>query len=941
MLIEDSPHDSHMSILNLGSFPKKVLDFQESHEFFSQIVFADYQLRLLLQHEFGGRLLTRISRSSSSETAVARISELIQYVLSVDANYALSHKLYEESLYYAVVLAHLHHVNSDPAGTRAALRSVTLKLTPEFESPTQAEFVVYLTARYYALLGASTEESYARWIEYLVSMKQYGNKSQVAANEWNDEIFRNVLKVLSSNGSSPLRFNDLITQQFTDNACALVAVSNHALKPENEKYILKDFRTDYITFLAELLSGKIKQKLDFPDASAENSAEITFVETLYETLNDISAHRPVITYFLKPSLSKKFLVNVTEKTYQCQIVLLNLIRTLIDASEFDEALGAFKTYATYVDKDAQQHDGSNRNILEVIDIYATCLYDFNPLSSIIPDAKSSNKKFKYNTLDNVVEELKSAANALLKYLQKFTSLAALSYDEELETFADNDLSFLYHRYNTNFLANDESKIVRVLSKAWSALGHFHYYLATYDSADTGILEKNTRKVAHYYKNSLIINSTGNVTYLFNYAYTLAQSNSLISAVRLCKFILKRYPESFKTWNLLALVTSALEQHELSQDTTEKTLNKASILDSLTEDDKGSVSAEKQIEKENGHQKSTQLEKFIEDALNIAGLYMVKNRQNGVALSLQTKYEILQLKMTQLAVWEANQGVEYILESVKEIFALYRELFQESAFSESGHARHASAVSRAEGRWSHRPSVLDPSDLTLLQSKEHTKDKSAAKERIKRLSHVAHEVKPHRAASKPVKPTKNAAPATKQDEQRILQDIWLWTASIYLKLGLLEETEQCIVEAETVEKPNVKTFTFLGLLTSKSRKFLSLQEYERSLEVFHSPEERFNRKAYGVTLLGMCKLFLIDDDADSSLFISSKDLDAGLIRLKNYLEQYSLCWPYGANSSELWYFLSTIYEKFDDKVLFKQALWKCVELESRRPVRSYDVCEDFN
>lgn len=940
-MIENSLHASFMSILNLGSFPKKVLDFQESHDFFQQIVFVDYQLQLLLQHEFGGRHLARTNPSSCSESTLDKISQLISFAQSVDANYSSSHKRYEEALYYAVVLAHLYHLNSDSEGCLLVLKSIKLTQSPALDSSTESEFVLYLTARYCALLGASSDNSYASWIHYLSSLKRYGNKSQVAANEWNDGIFKSLLVVLSSNGSSPLRFKDLLTQSFSDNSCSLVAVANYAMKPENEKYILKEFRADYIAFLAELLKGKLQQNVDFPNASSENFLEIDFVETFYETLNDISSHRPVITYFLKPALSKKFLVNMFEKTYQSQAVLLNLIRTLIDRNEYDEALGAFKTYVAYVEKDAQQHEGKYRNILEIIDVFATCIYDFNPLRSIVPDAGTSDKKFKYNTVENIVDELKAYTEQLLHYLNKFTSMADMSYDKEIETFADNELSFLYHRYNTNLIASDKSKIIQIISKAWFSLGQFHYYLSIHESAETSILDDNTSKVALYYKNSLIVNSTGNVVYLFNYAYTLAQKQSLNAAVRLCKFVLKRYPESFKTWNLLVLLTSALEQKDLSLDTTAKSVNEATILDNLTESGKVIGETGTDDHQANGHHVKTQLEKFIEDALNIAGLYMVKNRQNGVALSLQTKYEILQLKMTQLAVWEANQGVEYILESLVEIFALYRELFDETPQNKPGHNRLPS-ISRAEGRWSHRPSVIDPSDATILESKGKTKDRSLAKETIKRLSHVAHDnenfLKP---LSKALKSTKIAAPATTQEESRILQEIWLWTTSIYLKLGLLDEAEQCIVEAETVEKPNVKTYTYLGLLTSKSRKFLSLQEYERSLEVFHSPEERFNKKAYGLTLLGMCKLFIIDDENDNSLFVSVKDLDAGLIRLKNYLENYSLCWPYGANSSELWYYLSTIYEKFDDKVLFKKALWKCVELENVRPVRSYAVCDDFS
>jgi len=938
MFIESSPHDKYMGVLSLSSFPKNVLDFQESQVFFQQIIFVDYQLMLIIQHEFSGKIFARSSPSRTPEITMEKISDLITYAQSVDANYSSANKSSYEKLYFVVVLAHLYHLSSDSEGCQETLRSIKFNVK-EFDSQNQADFIAYVTARYHALRGGSSSDSYSSWIDYLVNLKQYGSKSMVAANDWNDVIFKNMLVLLSSNGSSPLRFRDLLSQIFSDNACSLVAMANFAMRPENEKYILKEFRVDYISFLAELLTNKIKQAVEFPNASSDDKLDLEFVESLYESLNDISSHRPVITYFLKPSLSKKFLINMTEKTYQSQIVLLNLVRTLIDANEFDEAMGAFKTYATYVEKDAQQNNGQTPNILEVIDVYATCLYDFNPLRSIIPDSNSESKKFKYNTLESVVDDLNLFAKSLIAYLQKFTSIAELSYDAELGTFADNPLSFLFHRYNTNFLPSDKSKIVRILSKAWFSLGQFYHYLTIYGSADAGILQANISRVVLYYKNCLIINSTGSPLYLFNYAWALAQTQALNPAVRLCKFILKRYPESFKTWNLLVLVSSALEQEASSQESTAKNFDRSTILDSLVDEEKSKGEQDKD---KATHVATTQLEKFIEDALNIAGLYMVKNRQNGVALTFRAKYEILQLKMTELAVWEANQGVEYILESVVEIFALYRELFQES-IEDSGFNRTFSGISRAEGRWSHRPSVMDPADVSVMASKDKPKDKTLAKQRILRLSQVAQESsgKLHRTPSKVLRAPKTAAAvASKQDEELILQEIWLWTASIYLKLGLLEEAEQCIVEAETVQKPNVKTFTYLGLLTSKSRKFLSLQEYERSLEVFHTLQERYNKKAYGTTLLGMCKLFITDDQIDNSLFISSKDRDAGLIRLKNYLEQYSLCWPYGANSPELWYYLSTIYEKFDDKVLYKKALWKCVELETTRPVRSYAVCDDF-
>lgn len=929
MLIESSPNDRFMLTLNLGSFPKKVLDFQESQEYFQQIIFVDYQLQLLVQHELNGKLLARSTKNPDSQRAVLdKLQELISYAKSIDANYSTANKKYEESLYYAVVLAHLYTLNSDAENMHNVLCSITLTPSRDFGSRVEAEFVQYLTARYYALLGFhSTEESY--WIEFLVNLRKYGEKSHIAANRWTDSAFHNVLLFLSSSGSRPLRFDDLLNQEFADNAPCLVAISNYALRPDNEKYIIRDFRIDYIHFLSNLLNNKIKQQAEFPDATNSNSEEDDFIESLYETLNDISTHRPVITFFLKPKLSKKYLINMSEKTYQSPIVLGNLIRTLIDLNEFDEAIAAFKTYTQYLEKDQEQHGGHINNILEVIDVYSTCIYHFNPLRSVVPEAGATGtKKFNYNSSNTIVEQLVRFSNKLLVYLHNFKELAELSYDEDIETFADNKLSFLFHRYNTNVLMDDKSKFTRILSNAWFSLGQFYYFLSTHESANGQAMKLNSEKVELYYKNSLIINSTGNVTFLFNYALVLSYAQSLKPAIKLCKFILKRFPESFRTWNLLVLLVTALEAEVAGLDIASTKADNNAILDGL-KDDSGIA---------NGTPRLNDLEKFIEDALNVAGIFMMKSRESDLALPLQTKYEILQLKMTQLAVWEAKHGVEYILESIAEVFVLYRELFSEIEIQNPKAAfQHHQTGSRTDGKWSHRPSVIDPTDLGLAVSKSNILrgDRHLAKDRINRLSKVASVV------SKPAKVVKPANLLTQKEERRILQDVWLWTASVYLKLGLLEEVEHCIVEAETVDKPNVKSFTYLGLLTSKSRKFLSLQEFERSLEFLHAADEKYNKKVYGLTLLGLCKLFIIDDDPNSSLFISGKDLDAGLIRLKNYLEEYSHCWPYGYNSSEVWYYLSTIYEKFDDKLLYNQSLWKCVELETFRPVRAYDVCEAFS
>ena len=62
------------------------------------------------------------------------------------------------------------------------------------------------------------------------------------------------------------------------------------------------------------------------------------------------------------------------------------------------------------------------------------------------------------------------------------------------------------------------------------------------------------------------------------------------------------------------------------------------------------------------------------------------------------------------------------------------------------------------------------------------------------------------------PEETSAPLKATDnitERKILQEIWLWTSRVFLKAGLIEECEQCIVEAESIYEPNIKTFTALG------------------------------------------------------------------------------------------------------------------------------------
>ncbi|OBA19382.1 hypothetical protein METBIDRAFT_33550 [Metschnikowia bicuspidata var. bicuspidata NRRL YB-4993] len=920
MPVDKIHHQALLQRLNLGLFPRNLLEFRKSSVFIHQIIYVDHRLHLTLQLISAQTLFN----TKSDEDSQTIIKELIDHVGSINV---MTQKSYLEVYYASVVLAHLQVLSLDFESAIATLSNFTINHAVILESKAEREFLDYISARFHALLSKASANGSAVRSIFLESLKRYGHTSQVAANTWIDCILDGFISDLTSNGKKLIQFSDLRQLKFTKNICSFVSVANCILGQENETHKSSSFESDYVKFLSELLNEKINQRKDFPDASDEKSDELNFVETLYHTLNNISNHGFAARRFITAELSKKFLLSMTENSYQSQPVLLNLISTLIDLGEYDEAYAAFKTYVSYVKRESVQ-TGSSTDLLQTIRTYSLCILLFNPLNSFIQDAKSTSKRFRYNSLDTVAHNLSLFAEDLQDYMTQLAVDADLTYEESFNV-TQNQLAFLYRKYNPHILSDSRSSVIRSLSDAWYSLGKLQQYFCTHDSANLKMLENNKTKLLMFYKNALIVNPLGSLTYMLDYALALAYENYVSESAKLCKFILRKSPESFKTWNLLALLASALENKH--------SINDKKPSDFLLEDkhndyqQNGDSDVVLQNDKDG---KLHNAEMFIEHALNIASLFITNHRDAGVAISLQKKYDILQLKMTQLAIREAKSGVESILEYISDIFVLYRELFLGG--SNCRKELQSGMGARADTKWSRRPSVMDPNEANGIRKNLSALNR-LNKETIKRFSKLSMD---SRGKNDTIDHKQKESSPEQIQELRILQELWLWAASIYLKLGFLEEAEQCIVEAETADKPNVRTHTYLGLLTSQHRKRLSLQEFERSFEVLHSAEEKFNRKSYGLTLAGMSQLLITNDSDEASLFVSEKDRDAGLVRVKNYLENFRNCWPYGHNNPEVWFFLSSIYEEFDDKLLQAEALWRCIDLESIRPVRSYDVCEDF-
>lgn len=934
MLIESSISETYLNTLNFNCFPKSVNTFQDSPEFFQQIIFIDYRLQLLILKELKGFDIIQFRDAILNNHGGVRekLSNLLQFAESLGNSNDISNTSHQEKLYYAVVMTHLYYLNSQPEDLMRANKifqsSIPLKLNSS--EIIHNDFIEYLTCRQTVLLGMSNEQGkYKLWSDYLISLMKPFLKSNAAASYWLDILFSRMAGLLSGEGKKLLSFNeDIKSQGFAKSNLALVLFSGYLMKVENKHILDDDFEMEFSNYIKNYVESVIINEYHFPDASSENTDLDLFVYNLYESLGYI----PMKYHILSSLLSKKLLINLTQKSYQSQIVLRNLIDVLIDREEYDEAYAAFKTYNSYIDMDQEQHNGYIHDILSIIDIYSTCILRFNPFDSLSLQSNDS-KKFKYVTRDQILSSLDKFVIELKKYLNELAKICDLKYDD---TANDNHISFLYLKYNENVIQGDNSNFIRLISKAWYSLGYYYCYLCSFELQNYEATDINIRNVLRYYKNSLIINTTGNISYLFNYALALSYNRSIQQAIKLCKFILKRYPKSFKTWNLLALLLTSMETHssdENLQSNKHTYQVNVTINGSINETMNGSVNgtAASNIQVTN----IRELEKIINNGLNIAGIYLVKSRKNNLNITNDIKIDILQLKLTQLSIWESTYGAHYILEYLPEVFMLYNELFDidiEVDKTDGAHLRTNIA------KWSHRPSFIDPSSHQtngIKQESHLSKEKKIAKDRIKRMSKISKPKEKHEHSS-----NERSMKKLNVTERSILQDIWVWTSKIYLKVGLLEEAEQCIVEAESILEPNTKTITTLGLICSSDRKFLALQEFERSLEILNEPKNYYKKKELGNTLLGLCKLIILDDNINNSLFISTKDLSSGLIRLKNYLEQFSQSWPFGYNNSEIWWYLSLIYEKIEDKVMLTKSLWKCVELEDFRPVRDFDCCSEF-
>ena len=90
------------------------MEFQQSQDYFQQLIFIDYQLQLLIDNEFFQNELLPISLlSENNVSANEKLQQLINYSNSISLNYENTPKSYDEKLYYATLMSHLYYLQDN------------------------------------------------------------------------------------------------------------------------------------------------------------------------------------------------------------------------------------------------------------------------------------------------------------------------------------------------------------------------------------------------------------------------------------------------------------------------------------------------------------------------------------------------------------------------------------------------------------------------------------------------------------------------------------------------------------------------------------------------------------------------------------------------------------------------------------------------------------
>ncbi|QLL33587.1 hypothetical protein HG536_0E04980 [Torulaspora globosa] len=197
---------------------------------------------------------------------------------------------------------------------------------------------------------------------------------------------------------------------------------------------------------------------------------------------------------------------------------------------------------------------------------------------------------------------------------------------------------------------------------------------------------------------------------------------------------------------------------------------------------------------------------------------------------------------------------------------------------------------------------------------------------------------------------------KQSKEYLLQAIWIFAANLYMRLGdKVEDAKKAISEAEQV------TDKFKNLNCDLARGYLKLINGEPRAALSNFETVLFYDPLNVNALIGFAQIIFPEELNESEaalreywhleesnkgahsaggttqqVFVSDLDKSAACARLK-FLLEYAITKSIEAyHSPEVWWYLSSIYEKYEDQS-YKASLLNCIRYKESDPIRAFQSC----
>lgn len=539
-----------------------------------------------------------------------------------------------------------------------------------------------------------------------------------------------------------------------------------------------------------------------------------------------------------------------------------------------EVIPIFKTYISYTNDYMVKHGNIRPDPVSVIDTYLTVLkYETSTWKDPQRDV--------FELVCQWVAELKTV-------LSEFISNLCDSED-------------LYNKVLRKYMAG-----------VWYRLGFIYDRLCSVFTFQEGSLQRRIETACKYYEKAAALASKEPTLddpafsqLYFRYAVLLAKKMDYAESVKNLKKGLRLQPDSLQHINMITLIYSALDE----------TMNKPYSIAKETVD-------------------GILKERLLNEQQTIGGI------------SFDEKYDILQMYMTLISLVEASSSCYEALDSLQDLFDAARRLLgvssttqppddissvRRTAVQDGDHTEGLPLVRTVSSK---RPSLRDPLQDVLLDNNRSYREDGIRRHRSRVFSLIKgtkNALPGKLSGSSNRRNTQNSIGRQTQrnvtdhaSERKLMHDIWLWASKLFEKCGQISDARGCVKEAEDVYKESSESYARAGELLIDSDPKLALQQFEISLEL----RNQKNLEA----VMGLAKLTL--SEAGNEVFVGQHDRMAALGRCKNYLELMRTDYD-TSTVPEVYYYLSKIYKEYNDKAMEENMLWRTVQLEDDRPVRSVD------